>query len=47
MTDLWPFLVTAIIAAIGWQFRESYMLKTKVAVLEKSIDNIQNSFDHM
>lgn len=47
MTDLWPFLVTAIIAAIGWQFRESYMLKTKVAVLEKSIDNIQNSIDHM
>lgn len=58
MTDLWPFLVTAILAAIGWQFRESYLLKTKVAVMEKSIegiresmrattDNIQKSIDHI
>ncbi len=58
MTDLWPFLVTAILGAIGWQFRESYLLKTKVAVMEKSIegvresmrtttDNIQKSIDHI
>lgn len=58
MTDLWPFLVTAILAAIGWQFRESYLLKTKVAVMEKSIegikesmrtttDNIQKSIEHI
>ena len=58
MTDIWPFLVTAILAAIGWQFRESYLLKTKVAVMEKSIEgvketmkttteNIQKSIEHI
>ena len=58
MIDIWPFLVTAILAAIGWQFRESYLLKTKVAVMEKSIegvkesmkttnDNIQKSIEHI
>ena len=45
MTDIWPFLVTAILAAIGWQFRESYLLKTKVAVMEKSIDGIKDSMN--
>lgn len=43
MTDIWPFLVTAIIAVVGWQFREGYLLKTKVAVMEKSIDALQNT----
>lgn len=58
MTDIWPFLVPAILAAIGWQFRESYLLKTKVAVMEKSIEgvkeamkttteNIQKSIEHI
>ena len=43
MTDIWPFLVTAILAAIGWQFRESYLLKTKVAVMDKSIEGIKEA----
>ena len=43
MTDIWPFLVTAILAAIGWQFRESYLLKTKVAVMEKTIEGIKEA----
>ena len=58
MTDVWPFLVTAILAAIGCQFRESYLLKTKVAVMETTIealqatmkttvDNIHRSIDHI
>lgn len=45
MTDIWPFLVTAIIAVVGWQFREGYLLKTKVAVMEKSIDALQKRQD--
>ena len=45
MTDIWPFLVTAILAAIGWQFRESYLLKTKVAVLERTIENILKTIE--
>ena len=58
MTDIWPFLVTAIIASIGWQFREGYLLKTKVAVMEKTIDalretiksvtdNLQKTIEHL
>jgi hypothetical protein len=45
ITDLWPYLVTALFGAVGWQFRESYVLKTKVAVMEKSIDSMQNRLD--
>jgi hypothetical protein len=45
MTDIWPFLVTAILAAIGWQWRESYLLKTKVAVLERTIENIMKTIE--
>lgn len=58
MTDIWPYLIPAIMAVVGWQFRESYLLKTKVAVMEKSIegiresmrtttDNIQKSIEHI
>ena len=43
MTDLWPYLVTALFAAVGWQFRESYLLKTKVAVMEKTIETLQST----
>lgn len=43
MTDIWPYLIPAIMAVVGWQFRESYLLKTKVAVMEKSIDGIKDS----
>lgn len=43
MTDIWPYLIPAILAVVGWQFRESYLLKTKVAVMEKSIDGIKDS----
>lgn len=43
MIDIWPFIVPAILAAIGWQFRESYLLKTKVAVMEKSIEGVKES----
>ena len=43
--DIWPYLVTALFAAIGWQFRESYILKTKVAIMEKTIESIQKRQD--
>ena len=45
MIDIWPFLVTAILAAIGWQWRESYLLKTKVAVMERTIENILKTIE--
>ena len=42
MTDIWPYLLTALFGAVGWQFRESYLLKTKVAVMEKAIIGMQD-----
>ena len=45
MLYLMPYLVSAMIGAIGWQFRESYLLKTKVAVLETDMKNHKQSVD--
>lgn len=45
MTDLWPYLVMALFGAVGWQFREGYLLKTKVAVTERTIENILKTIE--
>ena len=45
MTDLWPYLIVPLIGVIGWLFREMFVLKTKTAVMEKSIASIQNRLD--
>lgn len=45
MTDLWPFLLTAFIGAIGWQWRENYSLKVRVAVLETTVENLQTTLE--
>lgn len=41
MTDIWPYLVAPIMAAVGWLFREVYVLKTEVSVVKKSIELLQ------
>ena len=38
MTDIWPYLVAPVVAAIGWLFREVYVLKTEVSVVKKSLN---------
>ena len=43
MIDLWPFLVPIIATAIGWLFREVYVLKTDVSVVKQSIEVIQTT----
>ena len=47
ISDIWPLLMTALLAAIGWQFRESYVLKTKVAVMEKTIEALDEVVKQM
>jgi len=47
MTDLWPFLITALFGAIGWQWRENHTLKTKVAVMEKTIEDMLKDIESM
>lgn len=45
IADIWPYLISGLIAAVGWQFRESYLLKTKVAVMETTLDGLQKTMD--
>lgn len=47
MTEIWPFLITALFGAIGWQWKESHALKTKVAVLEKTTEDILKDIESM
>ena len=45
MTEIWPFLLTAFIGAIGWQWRENHSLKVRVAVLETTVENLQTTLE--
>ena len=45
MTDIWPYLIVPVIGAIGWIFREIFLLKAKTEVFEKSITSMQNRLD--
>ena len=47
MTELWPFLVTALFGAIGWQWRENHTLKVRVAVLENTVENLQSILNNI
>lgn len=42
-TDIWHILMTALVAAIGWQFRESHSTKSRVTSLETSIADLKES----
>ena len=43
--EIWPILMTAFVAAIGWQWRESQKLKMKVAVLEKTLEDMLKTIE--
>ena len=43
MMDIWPYLIVPIAGLIGWLFREIFVLKTKVAVVEGAIDGLQTT----
>ena len=45
MKDLWPFLMTAVVAVIGWQWKESHTIKVRVAVLEQTIEDLMKTVD--
>ena len=45
MTDLWPFIVMAIGAVIGWQWKESHAIKVRVAVLEQTLEDMKQSIN--
>lgn len=45
MIDLWPYLIVPVIGAIGWLFREVFLLKTKATICEKSVESMQKRLD--
>lgn len=44
-SDLWPYIVTAIITAIGTYVGAIHALKVRVAVLEHKCENLQKRVD--
>lgn len=45
MIDIWPYLIVPILGAVGWLFREIYLMKANMRVLEKTYDNMQKRLD--
>lgn len=45
--DIWPILMTALMGVLGWQWKENQATKTRVAVLEKTIENLVDIVEHM
>lgn len=43
MQDIWPYLIVPIAGVIGWLFRQVFMLKAKIDVLEKSVESLQTT----
>ena len=47
MNELWPFILTALLPAIGLYIGYIHQLKTKVAVMEKTLEDQQKTLDNM
>ena len=41
MIDIWPYLITALLAVIGWLFRQLLSLKEQIKTLEKTVEGVQ------
>ena len=47
MNDIWPFLLTALITAVAGYIGYIHTLKTRVAVLEKTIEDLMKTIESM
>lgn len=47
MNDIWPFLLTAVLTAIGGYIGYIHSLKTRVAVVEKTIEGMMKTIDNI
>lgn len=45
MTDIWPYLIASIAGAVGWLFREIYLMKANMKVLEKTYNDMKKRLD--
>lgn len=46
-SDLWPYIVTAIIPAVGLYIGYIHQLRTKMAVVDKTLETLQRNQDNM
>ena len=47
MNDIWPFLLTSVLTAVAGYIGYIHTLKTRVAVLEKTIEDLMKTIDSM
>lgn len=47
LIELWPYILTAIVPAIGLYIGYIHQLRTKMAVVEKTLETLQNNQDNM
>ena len=47
MIDIWPYLMIPIAGAIGWLFREVFILKSKSEVLGAEIKGLESDIKDM
>ena len=43
--DIWPYILTAVLTAVGTYMGAIHQLKERVAVMENEMDNLQKRVD--
>lgn len=47
ITDIWPYLMTGLLWVIGWQWKNGHSIKIRVAVMERTIEDLQKTVDNI
>ena len=47
IADLWPYLMTGLLGVIGWQWKDGHSTKIRVAVMERTIEDLQKTVENV
>ena len=47
IADLWPYLMTGLLGVIGWQWKDGHSTKIRVAVMERTIEDLQKTVENI
>ena len=47
LNDIWPILMAGLMTVIGWQWKEAHAIKIRVAVMERTIEDLQKIIESM
>lgn len=47
IADIWPYLMTGLLGVIGWQWKDGHSTKIRVAVMERTIEDLQKTVDNI